>query len=217
MTLVSYPALANIPLPQPFGDDALMARNLLRLLSPKCPHEFGWPRKAGDGEYYQVCVNCGAEYQYDWPSMRRLGKRPNAAEHTNAGHGSESVTRKRSWSPRARRLKSPIPVQLRPLGEIDYRTGTIGNISQSGLFVTSEYYPANHTVLEMIFEMPIEISGQRNSKVLCVGKVVRVATQSDSNLVQGFAVSMVDYHFLHEQERRQTQVTRRSQKAPVLQ
>jgi len=217
VTLVSPPALANIPLPRSFGDDALMARNLLQLLSPKCTHEFGWPRKAADGEYYQVCVNCGAEYQYDWPSMRRLGKRPKATQQSMAAPVNESVTRKRSWSPRAPRLQTPIAVQLRPLGEIDYRTGTIGNISQSGLFVTSEYYPANQTVLEMIFEMPIEISGQRNSKVLCVGRVVRVATQSESNTVQGFAVSMVDYHFLHEQERRPTQVMRRSQKTPVLQ
>jgi hypothetical protein len=149
--------------------------------------------------------------------MRRLGKRPKATQQSIAAPVNESVTRKRSWSPRARRLKSPIAVQLRPLGEIDYRSGTIENISQSGLFVTSEYYPANHTVLEMIFEMPIEISGQRNSKVLCVGRVVRVATQSDNKTVQGFAVSMVDYHFLHEQERRQTQVMRRSQKTPVHQ
>lgn len=195
-----------------------MARNLLHLLSPTCPHEFGWPRKAADGEYYQVCVNCGEEYQYDWPSMRRLGKRPKSSQRAAGTTVNESVTRKRSWSPRARRLKSPIPVQLRAQGDLDLRPGTIENISQSGLFVTSEFYPANHTVLEMIFEMPIEISGQRNSKVLCVGKVVRVATQSDSSSsTPGFAVSIIDYHFLHEQERKQSQPTRRSQKKPVLQ
>lgn len=194
-----------------------MARNLLQLLSPKCPHEFGWPRKAADGEYYQVCVNCGAEYQYDWPSMRRLGKRPKAGQHTPGTQVNEAVTRKRSWSPRARRLKSPIAVQLRAEGDVDMHPGTVENISQSGLFVTSEYYPANHTVLEMIFEMPVEISGQRNSRVLCAGKVVRVSTQSEGGGTPGFAVSIVDYHFLHEQERKQTQPVRRSPKKPVLQ
>lgn len=217
MTLVSIGSFPAIPLALAFGDDESMPRNLLQLLSPKCPHEFGWPRRAADGEYYQVCVNCGDEYQYDWPSMRRLGKRPKAAQHMAGVTGNESVTRKRSWSPRARRLKSPIAVQLRPQGELDLRSGTIENISQSGLFVTSELYPANHTVLEMIFEMPMEISGQRNSKVLCVGKVVRVATQSDTAATPGFAVSIVDYHYLHEQERKQSQPIRRSQKKPVLQ
>jgi len=217
VTLVSAVLLTDVPLLPAFGDDALMARNLLQLLSPKCPHEFGWPRKAADGEYYQVCVNCGAEYQYDWPSMRRLGKRPKSAEHATVAPVNESVTRKSSWSPRARRLKSPIAVQLRPQGEMDFHTGTVENISQSGLFVTSKYYPANNTVLEMIFEMPMEISGQRNSKVLCMGKVVRVATQRDNHTTPGFAVSIADYHFLHEQERKQTPAIRRSQKKPVLQ
>jgi len=45
---------------------------LMDLLNPSgCPHEFGWPRKRPDGEHYQVCRMCGAEYAYDWRAMRR--------------------------------------------------------------------------------------------------------------------------------------------------
>jgi hypothetical protein len=49
-----------------------LALKLTDLLIPNgCPHEFGWPRKRQDGEHYQVCRLCGAEYAYDWRLMRR--------------------------------------------------------------------------------------------------------------------------------------------------
>ncbi len=49
-----------------------LAQILMDLLIPSgCPHEFGWPRKRPDGEHYQVCRLCGAEYAYDWRAMRR--------------------------------------------------------------------------------------------------------------------------------------------------
>ena len=37
-----------------------------------CAHEFLWPRRAADGRYYQACILCGVEYEYDWRSMRRM-------------------------------------------------------------------------------------------------------------------------------------------------
>jgi hypothetical protein len=44
----------------------------------RCSHEFSWPRRAADGDYYQVCLLCAAEYKYDWKTMRRI-KRVNSA------------------------------------------------------------------------------------------------------------------------------------------
>ena len=41
------------------------------LMLGRCSHEFSWPRRAADGEYYQVCLLCAAEYKYDWTTMRR--------------------------------------------------------------------------------------------------------------------------------------------------
>jgi len=38
----------------------------------RCSHEFSWPRRWPDGEYYQVCLLCGEEYKYDWKTMSRL-------------------------------------------------------------------------------------------------------------------------------------------------
>jgi hypothetical protein len=171
----------------------------------KCPHEFSWPRKAASGDYYQVCLVCGDEYQYDWPSMRRLGKRTESSPQVSGTEANVSVARKASWTPRARRLKSPIAVQLRVQGGSEFRPGTIENISQSGLFLKIEDCPAKHETLEMIFEMPVEISGQHNAKVLCIGKVVRIAEPKDGSSESGCAVTILDYHFVHDEDRKKGQ------------
>ena|SRR6185312_13343163 len=181
-----------------------MPRKLLQLFPGICRHEFGWPRKSPEGDYYQVCLVCGDEYQYDWPTMQRLGKR---AKHNVTTVPSEDVTRKATWSPRARRLKMPVPVRFRSQNETELVHGTVENISQSGLFVRSEHCPTKGELLEMIFEMPIEISGQKNAEVLCAGQVVRVAIQTQEDAARGFAVKVIDYRFLHNE--RKTSLRRR--------
>ena len=176
------------------------------LMLGRCSHEFSWPRRSADGEYYQVCLQCASAYQYDWKTMRR-GKRveePVVAE--------TAVVRRRSgqkrptWMPRARRLKVSLPVRYRGKNLTTWYEGTIENISQSGLmFQGPQQLPAN-ALLEMIFEMPEEISGQRNSNVLCQGRLVRtknglraVAAKSEAAEEETFtlAASVLDYKFLH--------------------
>jgi hypothetical protein len=61
------------------GDE--MARLLDRLLH-RCSHQFLWPRRSADGRAYQVCIRCGAEYEYDWEHMRRTRPIENAASVT---------------------------------------------------------------------------------------------------------------------------------------
>ena len=51
--------------------------------------------------------------------------------------------------------------------------GIIENISQSGvLFNGPQQLPVN-ALIEMVFEMPEEISGQKNSNVVCQGRIMR--------------------------------------------
>jgi hypothetical protein len=58
--------------------------------------------------------------------------------------------------------------------------------------------PAN-ALVEMIFEMPEEISGQKNSNVLCQGRLIRIKDAVD-NVADSFglAATILDYKFLHK-------------------
>jgi len=39
-----------------------------------CTHRFSWPRIDDEGRHYQVCLSCGAAYEYDWKVMRRTDR-----------------------------------------------------------------------------------------------------------------------------------------------
>ena len=165
------------------------------LMLGRCSHEFSWPRRAADGHYYQVCLLCAVEYKYDWARMRRTERVTETAP--------ESATRRRprekkpTWVPRARRLKLHIALRYRIKNLSTWSDGTIENISQSGvLFRGSTALPVN-ALVEMVFEMPEEISGQKNSNVLCQGRVIRSKQAHDTGEGIGLAASILDYKFLH--------------------
>ena len=168
------------------------------LMLGRCSHEFSWPRRAGDGSYYQVCLVCAAEYKYDGTTMRRIER------VETAGASSEPATRRRahsnkpSWVPRARRLKLDTPVRYRVKNLGTWAEGVIENISQSGvLFQGSEQLPVN-ALVEMVFEMPEEISGQKNSNVLCQARIIRSKDAKDSATGVGLAAAILDYKFIHQ-------------------
>ena len=162
----------------------------------RCSHEFSWPRRAADGHYYQVCLLCAVEYKYDWSTMRRMER----VALTEA----EPATRRRprekkpTWVPRARRLKLNLPLRYRVKNLSTWSEGTIANISQSGvLFQGTTEVPVN-ALVEMVFEMPEDISGQKNSNVLCQGRIIRSKESQDTDAGFGLAASILDYKFLHQ-------------------
>jgi hypothetical protein len=68
------------------------------------------------------------------------------------------------------------------------------NLSESGVLLEIHPPVPEGASLEMIFEMPKEITGQPNSRVLCRGEVVRSVTrQSGVPLV---AVAILGYRCL---------------------
>ena len=86
-----------------------------------------------------------------------------------------------------------------------WHEGTIDNLSQSGLlFRGPQQLPVN-ALIEMVFEMPEEISGQKNRNVLCQGRVMRSKNKQgnetqDQDAEDGtglLAASIVDYKFIH--------------------
>ena len=174
-----------------------MAQKLLNvLLLGRCSHEFSWPRRGADGQYYQVCLLCAAEYKYDWATMRRTERVSPDAEGTTATRR-RAHTRKPTWVPRARRIKMNAPVRYRVKNLGTWNEGIVENLSQSGvLLVGPAKFPEN-TLVEMVFEMPEEISGQKNSKVLCQGRVTRMKEMQKESGHHEFAASILDYKFIH--------------------
>jgi hypothetical protein len=56
---------------------------LKRFLQGCCLHRFSWPHTGVHGKDYQVCLICGAAYEYDWTTMRRTGR---LSEAVNGGY-----------------------------------------------------------------------------------------------------------------------------------
>jgi hypothetical protein len=170
------------------------------LMLGRCSHEFSWPRRAVSGEYYQVCLLCATAYQYDWKTMRRGNKVDEPLADTATTVRRRSGQKQPTWMPRARRLRSSIPVRYRGKNLSTWYEGHIQNISQSGvLFHGPQQLPAN-ALVELIFEMPEEISGQKNSNALCQGRLIRIKDTTVENTEDSYALaaSILDYKFLHQ-------------------
>lgn len=75
--------------------------------------------------------------------------------------------KKRSWVPRARRMVVQVPVRYRAKGLGTWHQGAVQNLGQSGVLLVGTLQLPENTLVEMVFEMPEEISGQKNSTVLC--------------------------------------------------
>jgi PilZ domain len=174
-------------MPQKFMDVLMLGR---------CSHEFSWPRRGADGDYYQVCLLCAAEYKYDWKTMRRTERVEHAKPETGIKR-SHTREKRPSWVPRARRLKLDLPLRYRVNKTSTWYEGIIENISQSGvLFNGPQELPVN-ALIEMVFEMPEEISGQKNSNVVCQGRVMRSKDPTKTEDRPVLAASIVDYKFIH--------------------
>ncbi len=162
----------------------------------RCSHEFSWPRRAADGDYYQVCLLCAAEYQYDWKTMKRI-KRADGGAETASDTPRGRPQKKPTWVPRARRLSLQAPLRYRPKGLGTWHDGIVENLSQSGVLLFGPQQLPVNTLVEMVFEMPEEISGQKNSTVLCQGRIIRRKEVRGSEQV-GLAASILDYKFLRQ-------------------
>src|SRR5213082_493919 len=168
------------------------------LMLGRCSHEFSWPRRAADGHYYQVCLVCAAEYKYDWSTMRRTERVQTVPEPTNTSRRGRSHAKKPTWVPRARRLKLHTPVRYRVKNLGSWYEGVIENLSQSGVLLHGPQRLPDNTLIEMVFEMPEEISGQKNSTVLCQGRVIRSKDGQNGAESVALAASILDYTLLRQ-------------------
>ena len=153
------------------------------LMLGHCSHEFSWPRRGSDGDYYQVCLLCAAEYKYDWATMRRTERLKHSQPETGIRRAHTREKRPK-WIPRARRLKLDIPLRYRVNNTSLWYEGLIENLSQTGiLFHGPQPLPVN-ALIETVFEMPEEISGQKNRNVLCQGRIIRARDKGNTKDAQ---------------------------------
>ncbi|HLH06900.1 MAG TPA: PilZ domain-containing protein [Terriglobales bacterium] len=162
----------------------------------QCSHEFSWPRRLPTGDYYQVCLRCGAEYGYDWTTMRRTERVHRGTAVQTRAHSN----RKSGWKPRARRLAVELPLRFRVEGASEWTEGVVRNISHSGVLFQGISGLEHNTRLELIFEMPEAISGQAESQVLCQGRVIRTIQSGNEEQPPSVAVALAGYEFLHQRK-----------------
>jgi PilZ domain len=177
-----------------------MGAGLIHGLLFACRHQFSWPRTDETGANYQVCVHCGAKYSYDWATMRRIAPLAGQEELDARPSARRKCGTKKAWQPRERRLRHCVPVQFRTAGSAEWIEGMTENISRSGLLFRSASPLEVGSGLELIFEMPRELTGDANARVICDGALVRVeavaATRASKQASFLMACTIAQYRFV---------------------
>jgi len=96
---------------------------------------------------------------------------------------------------RPQRLTLQTPVRYRTKGLGHWHEGVVENLSHSGVLLRGPQRLSERTLVEMVLEMPEQISGQKNSMVLCQGRIIRHTDVSESELIR-IAASILDYKVL---------------------
>ena len=172
-----------------------MKSTLLSRIIFSCQHQFSWPRRDENGGYYQLCVNCGSKYRYDWKTMRRTSRvEDDLPAQTRQAHRVEKIT----WKVRERRLKHVVPVLYRVNGTDEWIEATSENLSRSGLLFRTEQELALCTLIDIRLEMPEELTGEWAPEVTLRGMVARVTpfptkAKGAASFLVGCAVEQMDF------------------------
>ncbi len=95
-------------------------------------------------------------------------------------------------------------MRFRERGTRDWLPGTAENISNSGVLFRTDQPVRENASIELILEMPKEITGQEHSTVLCSCTVVRTQGADEEGRPPAYAAVLWNYRFLHEyRDRRQ--------------
>ena len=95
-----------------------------------------------------------------------------------------------TWSLRARRIQWEKPILCRECGASEWHPGTTKNLSESGVLFATDHSLFEDTDVEMVFEMPKEISGKANGRMLYRGYVAQIEySPKSSQLLLAVAVS----------------------------
>ena len=106
-----------------------------------------------------------------------------------------AATFEKALAARPPRLTLQSPVRYRTKGLGHWHEGIVENLSHSGILLSGPQQLSERTLVEMVLEMPERISGQKNSMVLCQGRIIRHTEVCESEFM-GMAASILDYKIL---------------------
>ncbi|HUU15326.1 MAG TPA: PilZ domain-containing protein [Terriglobia bacterium] len=99
-------------------------------------------------------------------------------------------------STRAQRFAISMPLQYRRTGEIWWLDGQVENISRSGVLFQAPQLMDVKTVLDLNFDLPVEIGGEAGAVVICRGEVVRRVQPATPDAATALAAKILEYRFL---------------------
>ena len=97
---------------------------------------------------------------------------------------------------RASRYAAQMPVRYRLAGQAAWQTGTVENISASGVLCRVEGDAEPRTPLELMFDVPNRRTDNRAGRVRCYGEVVRVVQPEDPHLPPAVGVAVARYEMV---------------------
>jgi hypothetical protein len=98
----------------------------------------------------------------------------------------------RPFTPRAHRYAVPIAVRYRSAGETTWREGRTENISKSGVLVRTDRVIAPQTAIELLLDVPPDISTPFYGATRCRGRVVRAVGPSPLANGPAFAAAIFE-------------------------
>jgi hypothetical protein len=107
------------------------------------------------------------------------------------------VAAQHPFAPRATRYAIPVSVLYRPRGEKTWFEGRTENISKSGVLVRSDQVLAPNTPVEMLINIPAEISSPFAGTTICRGRIVRALGPSALEDRPAWAAAIIEYESSH--------------------
>jgi len=113
----------------------------------------------------------------------------------------EKNTRTQPHPPRAQRFDFQLPLRYRASGETAWQEGRTENISRTGVLFWVGRSMEAHTPVEISFEMPVEVGGERGAEVVCQGEIVRTVLPATTDAQPALAARILEYQFIRGQKR----------------
>ena len=101
----------------------------------------------------------------------------------------------------ARRFDIQVPLRYRAIGETEWHEGRTQNISHTGVRFWADQLMEVHTPVELSFEMPAEIAGERGAEVVCKGEIVSTVAPSSPEGQPALVAGISEYHFVRGKDR----------------